>query len=500
MDLLAAIGRASDRLVGAINPANGLRRHVARGLLTRAYEGASLKDGWRPKRAGASPNTDHAADAGTLRVRARSLEQNVPYISRGMRSHSANIVGTGIVPHWLGNDADAHDALWREWAAQADAAGRLDVYGIMDLVHRTSQRDGEALLRLRTRRPGDGLRVPLQLQVLEIDWLDGSRTGIIEGMAVVNGIAYDTLGRVAGYYLFDQHPGEATSLRRRASSRLVPARQIIHYFETERPGQGRGFTRLAPVIARTRDFMLYEDAELHRKNLETRLSVLAVGDVEAMGGTPALGGAPGASGADSQARSLGELPSGAIMQMPAGTTSTSVVSPTAAPGYTDYAKLQLHLIAAGAGWTYEMMTGDVREVNFSSARIRLLDYRREAEREQWLHFIPGCVRPIVRAFVEHAELAGRLRRPSMDVRYATPRWEYVNPKDDVASDNAEIAGGLSSISAKIRARGEEPAEVFGELERDVATLKKSGVLDVMLMLQKGRAMADGGAPNSVKAE
>ena len=39
----------------------------------RAYEGASPKDGWRPRRPGASANTDHRADAYTLRTRARSL-------------------------------------------------------------------------------------------------------------------------------------------------------------------------------------------------------------------------------------------------------------------------------------------------------------------------------------------------------------------------------------------------------------------------------------------
>ena len=43
-----------DKLIGTISPDAGLRRLRARELLTRAYEGASQRDGWRPKRAGAS--------------------------------------------------------------------------------------------------------------------------------------------------------------------------------------------------------------------------------------------------------------------------------------------------------------------------------------------------------------------------------------------------------------------------------------------------------------
>lgn len=487
--LLRAINpvRAVDRLVGAISPDAGLRRHRSRELLARAYEGASRRDGWNPKRAGASANTDHAADGASLRARSRSLEQNVPYIAQGMRAHTANIVGTGITPRWSGPEAKAHGDAWLAWGAQADADGRQDINGLIKTAHHTAQRDGEVLVRLRPRRAEDGLVVPLQLQLLEIDWLDSERTGVIDGRTVIQGIAYDGIGKVAGYYLFDQHPGELANFRfRRAASTFVSADRIIHYFAPTRPGQGRGFPRIAPVIARTRDFMLYEDAEQHRKNLETRLAVVASGDVNAMAGPDS------SQEALTEARSLGELPSGGLMQLPAGTGLT-VVEPKAAPGYVEYCKMQLHLIAAGAGWTYEMMTGDVREVNFSSARIRRLDYKREAEQEQWLSLIPILMTRIVQAFANAAELAGVVRKADYNVRYATPKWEYVNPKEDVASDVAEIAGGLSSFSEKLRARGYEPEEVFTELASDIERLKKLDILDVLLMLQKGRQMGDGTA-------
>ena len=51
-----------DRFIGAVSPNAGLRRLRAREMLTSAYEGASQKDGWKPKRSGASANTDHRAD------------------------------------------------------------------------------------------------------------------------------------------------------------------------------------------------------------------------------------------------------------------------------------------------------------------------------------------------------------------------------------------------------------------------------------------------------
>ena len=63
-----------DRLIGWANPRQGLARHFDRLRLARAYEAASPRDGWKPRRPGASANADHMADAATIRTRARAHE------------------------------------------------------------------------------------------------------------------------------------------------------------------------------------------------------------------------------------------------------------------------------------------------------------------------------------------------------------------------------------------------------------------------------------------
>ena len=473
-----------DRLLAYVAPDLGIRRLVARSALARAYEGASPRDGWRPRRAGASPNTDHAADAASLRVRSRALVQNVPYIRRGLDSLVANVIGTGITPRSLAPAAAVLDELWAQWAPLADADGRQDIYGLEATAYRAMEQDGEVLVRLRSRRPEDGLPVPLQLQVLEIDWLDTTKNGTHNANTIVNGIEYTPLGRVSAYWLWEQHPGEQNGfLRARGSSYPVPADRIIHLYSHERPGQGRGFPRLAPVIARVRDLQLYEDAELQRKNLETRLAVLASGDPANM--------ALSESADPEQVRKTGELgtlASGGITQVPAGLNLT-VVEPKAAPGYVEYLKFNLHLVAAGMGVTYEMLTGDMRDTNFSSARVALLEFRRGAEQTQWLTVIPRLCVPIWHAFVDAAVLAGKVRARDYAVDWSTPKWHYVNPEQDVKADLAEVSGGLSSISEKLRSRGYKPELVFAELKSDFERLRADGTLDLLLQLQTGRTEA-----------
>lgn len=472
-----------DRVVGWVSPQAGIARHFARRRLQRAYEAASPRDPWRPRRSGASANADHQADAKTLRNKARALVQNVPYCTAGLAGLVSATVGTGIIPRATGAEKERLNALFKEWVKVCDADGRFDYYGMQKAADAAMEQDGEVLIRLRPRRPADNLPVPLQLQLLEIDWLDSDRMGTAGGNDIVNGIEYDALGSVAAYYLWDQHPGDISLIRsRKTQSSRVPSQNIIHLYNPERPGQGRGFSRFGPVIARVRDLQLYEDAELARKNLETRLSVLASGDTSSME-NPASHG-DGGAGQGSGFNDLGELGGGNIIGTPAGTNFT-VVEPKAVPGYVDYVKYQLHLIAAGLGVPYEMLTGDMAEVNFSSARVRLLDFRRAVQQIQWLVLIPKMLTPIHEAFVEAAYLAGKVRTRDMAVDFSPPKWDYVNPEQDVKADLAEIGAGLSSLSEKLRQRGYDPDVVFAELAADIEKLKKLGILEVLLFMQRG---------------
>lgn len=480
-----------DRLVGWLDPSAGLRRYHQRRMLTRAYEAASPRDAWRPRRQGASANADHAADAATLRAKARALVQNVPYMRAGLDGLVAYTIGTGIVSRSIGRNAEAFNAAFAAWARVCDADGRLDWPGLQAAAYRAMEQDGEVLVRLRPRRPTDGLPIPLQLQLLEIDWLDTTRSGMVDGAEVVNGIEYDFLGRVAAYWLWDQHPGDMSIGRAaRRTSRRVPAGSIIHLYAPERPGQGRGFTRFAPVISRVRDLQLYEDAELARKNLETRLAVLASGDASQLGDPD-----PSADQPASQTGDLGDLAGGSIVALPPGMTTT-VIEPKVAPGYVEYVRHQLHVIAAGLGVPYELMIGDVSQTNYSSARVRLLDFRRTVGATQWNLVIPRLIERVCIAAEDAAALAGVVQRADHRFDHSTPKWDYVNPEQDVKSDMLEIASGLTSWSEKLRQRGyNNPAEVLQEISADFASMRQAGVLDVLLSLQGKQTEADAAARN-----
>ncbi|MDB0530064.1 phage portal protein, partial [Ralstonia solanacearum] len=88
------------------------------------------------------------------------------------------------------------------WTEEADAAGQTDFYGLQALACRAMLEGGECLIRLRPRRPEDGLSVPLQLQLLEAEHLPMTLNVDLPptagasgpGNVVRSGIEFDNLG------------------------------------------------------------------------------------------------------------------------------------------------------------------------------------------------------------------------------------------------------------------------------------------------------------------
>jgi hypothetical protein len=132
------------------------------------------------------------------------------------------------------------DALFERWTAECDADGQLDFYGLQTLICREMVEAGEVLVRRRLRRASDGLPVPLQLQVLEADFLDATKSGVLGAGRLVQGIEFDPVGTRRAYWLHAEHPGDAYgALQNGLQSRPVPATEIAHIYEKQRT-QARG--------------------------------------------------------------------------------------------------------------------------------------------------------------------------------------------------------------------------------------------------------------------
>jgi lambda family phage portal protein len=327
---------------------------------------------------------------------------------------------------------------------------------------------GEVLVRRRPRRPGDGVMPPVQLQLLEADFLDATRNGALGAGQAVQGIEFDALGRRRAYWLFGAHPGDATlSLTGGLTSRAVPATEIAHVYEKQRT-QARGVPWGAPVIRALRDLDDYEVAEIVRKKTEACVTAIVFGDEEAQQGiAPAV--------VDADGNRVEQFEPGLIAYARGG-KDIRFNQPAATGGYGEYKRASLHTISAGFRVPYELLTGDLSQVNYSSIRAGLVEFRRMIDAVQWQLFIPMFCAPIWRWFTEAAWAAGRIPTPDVPVEWSPPKFEAVDPQKDAMADLLAIRSGTMTLAEAIARQGRNPDAVLAEIAATNARLDELGLV------------------------
>lgn len=452
-----------DRLIGAFSPERAAKRFAARIALanmTRAYDGAAKgrgTDGWSTS--GKAADAEIAPAAAILRDRMRDLVRNNPTAARAVSVLVNNLVGTGIRPRAKTKDKDLNakiDALFEEWQKFCDADGHTDFYGLQALAVRSMVEGGESFTLKRPRRRSDRFPVPIQFQVLEADHLDQGKNGEYPGGAgqVRYGIEYDGIGRRVAYWLFPDHPGDQNPITGRSlQSVRIEAKRVFHLFERQRT-QSRGVPWGTPSLRALRDVDDWQAAELVRKKTEACMVGIVFGADEAEQSI-----APTVEDADGN--KIEQFEPGLIAYARGG-KDIKFNTPGTTAGVYEWHSVMLHIIAAGWRIPYELLTGDLKQVNFSSSRVGLQEFRRMIEALQWQMLIPMLCQPIWDAFCEAAYTDGKLPQPSIPVEWSPPRFESVNPLQDATTDLMEVRAGFASPQQMIAKRGYDPNAVLAE--------------------------------------
>lgn len=412
-----------------------------------------------------------------IRNRARDLVRNNPWAAKGVSVITNNVVGYGIRAQWQSStkrNAKRAQDLWKAWAesSQCDAQGLTNFYGIQQTVMRAVVESGECLIRLRPRLASDSLAVPFQLQVLEADYFyefgDGPRAG---GGYVQRGIEYDAIGRRVAYNLYKAHPG-ATGRFSNGFSR-VPAYEVIHVFRTDRPGQERGVSWLAPVMIRLRELDIYEDAYLNRQKLANLFAAFIYTD--------------NPEETEEEFSDVSELTPGSMYTMKPGRTIT-FSTPPKADDYGPYTLANLRAIASGLNITYESLTGDLAEVNFSSARMGWQEFGRSVDSWRWQLIIPRLCHGIATWFADFSGI------PDLRHEWTPPARMIVDPVREIPAIKAAIRAGLMTQSEAIREQGYDPEQLLNEMAADNALLDKLGLVldsDARRISGQGQAQTTG---------
>ena len=387
------------------------------------------RDIWRPFSGGPRRTTEQAHQL--ITDRARDAVRNNPYAARIVDLWVANAVGTGVTTRW----ADAARArAWQDWAAslEADAEGAQDWAGIQALAFRAVVESGECLIRFRRVPATPGNPLGLRLLVMEADLLDMSRTGMNGQNRVTQGVEVSPAGEPVAYWLkqdYDDWPGviRANKVER------VPAEEVIHLYRRRRPGQVRDVSWLAPTLWMLRDLGSYEAALLRKAEIEACLSVIVSGEDEET--------VTGATVTDGAGNVVEDLQPGLIMYR-RGMGQVDVIQPTGGGSHMGFAKRTLEAAAVGAGVTYDQVSGDLSQANYSSLRAGKIEFRRLLEQVQYTLIIPRLVERVARRFEAEGALRGLWSDARDVVSHVPPAPEMVDPMKDTMALIAQIRAGF----------------------------------------------------------
>ena len=458
----------------------GLRRRETGGptAVRARLEGAMAQRrlrGWQPP----LENINSLVASGGPRLLARSRELVVTngYAANACEAFASNLVGDGIKPSSLIEDPALRDRvqrLWLAWTDEADADGLTDFYGLQAMVAREMFVAGECFVRLRPRRPEDGLLVPLQLQLLQSEMLPFEKTETAgNGNRIRCGIEFDLIGRRVAYHFRRRHPGDSTDQRIAAPDTVrVLAEDVLHIYRPIDAGQIRGLPHVAPAMVRLFLLDQYDDAELDRKKTaamfagfitKTAPEEQLLGEIEAT----ELGGA------------IASLEPGTMQVLLPGEDVKFSSPADVGGGYEAFQYRTLLSVSASLGLPYHLVTGDVRQANYSSLRAELVEFRRRIGQLQHGVLVHQFCRPIWARWLETAQLAGRLELSdpvaARMVQWIPPRWDWVDPLKDIQAQVLAMEAGITSRRKVVEATGYDVEEVDRENATDAARAAALGL-------------------------
>lgn len=373
-------------------------------------------------------------------------------------------------------DSARIQAAYLRWAkmGEYDVTGRLSENLFDALAIAMVARDGEVLIR-KVEGNDRGIH-GCQVQLLPGHVLDEElNRELSNGHRIRMGVEFDGFMKPVAYWIrketntSDIHGNWSRHYDR------IPAEQIIHLFVPEEVNQWRGVPWAYAALRSAKMLDQYQEAAQVAANVgAAKMGFFQQKDPEA--GAPMRvddeqDGEPLDSGQDF----ISEAAPGQFDVIPDGYELAEWDPDYPHANYDPFVKALSRTIATGCLVSYHGLTGDLTQVNFSSIRAGTLD-----EREMWKQLqgwyidtvkVPVFEWWLARALIYDRDLS-RLPFAQFD-KFNAPmffgrRWEWVDPKSDIAALKEAVALGIKSRGEIIRERGRDPEEVWTELEAEEA--------------------------------
>jgi capsid protein len=391
----------------------------------------------------------------TLISRSRYENESNGYYAGMHQTHAVAIVGCGPRLRMQTTNIDFNQAVEREWEQWGAA---VQLRRKLACMAKAWKKDGEVFAVLQNN---PGIRNPVKLDFDPIEAEVCQSPYLPVGVAGrIDGIISDHYGNVIAYEILPAHPGSGQFVATQTPD-VVPARNLLHLFSLDRPGQHRGVPACSSTLNVGASSRRFREAVV--KHAEVAASQTSMLYTEL---------SPNADESPATLQAMTSVPVVAGQQtvLPRGWKQDSFKSDQPKTGYAEFCKQQTAEAARPLGMPHSIAACDATDANFSSLKTNHLTYYAQVSfdradvddlvlerlfREWWIE----------RELLRGKSLADVLSRPTPTHSFVWPVQPSADRQADAIAEDTKLRNGTLTLA---RAYSDAGLDVEDELAQMAA--------------------------------
>lgn len=412
----------------------------------------------------------HIRSSNDLRDQARTLAITNNYGKNFVQMVVDNVVGAdGINPNPQVQfedgslDTKLNMKLSNMFSSWADNAKNFSLNGRMNWrdfciqVERMRLIDGEVFIRIH--------KDEMQIEIISADLCDYNFQEKQEnGNTIYQGIEYDERKRPVAYWFTEIDLMTQTNAGQRYR---IPAEECLHYFIPDLSNQLRGISSFSAVIKPLSDLQSYQETAIVQK----RILASQMGFITQDKDTNDMDIDDDVE--NPMQEIIEEFAPGEIKQLAPGQDIKSLgASQGVSDGYAEFIDTVLNQVTTGFGVFKQGFMGDTANINYSSAKFGDQTQRQRFRAIQQ-SLIDQVLKPVVESYIEYLILhemssvsVNSIPFIMNSITWIRPKRESIDPIKDTQNEILLIQNKLKSRAAVISDRGDDPAQVFAQIESE----------------------------------
>lgn len=473
-----------------------------------------------------SADADILPDKYLLDARSNDIVRNDAFAQSGVQLHKDNIVGAqyrlnakprlrvlGLDDTWEDEFAEEVEEKFTNWAESfnnwPDASRRNTLTSMVRLAVGTYLVGGEVLATAEWMRETDRA-YRTAIQMIANDRLSNPGDQGYDMERTRGGVRLSASGAPIGYYIRQASPGGMFDWNRSMKWSYIRARngigrpQVIHILEQQRPSQTRGVSQFAAALKEMRITKRFRDITLQNAVVNASFAAAIESELPPAQAFESIGGGDvGSSVVQYAQQFLGaiaaygnnarnmQIDGVKIPHLMPGTKLNMM--PMGKPGGigSEFEQSLLRYLAADLGVSYEQLSRDYSETNYSSARAGMVETWKymQSRKKMVADRFAGM---IYRLWFEEAVNKGDIE--SMNARSVPNMYEGLNMEaftnaqwigagrgqiDELKETQAailRIKNRLSTYEQEIARMGEDYRPIFRQIAREQGEMEELEIM------------------------